>query len=126
MPTGPKMCSAIVLHWDRDICKMPDRLSGSTYSKRHHQVDHALLVVTLPATEAEPLIHHTALPQAFRDGDMGPCYPVVHRERSLDGKKYMKTNNMLTSVIYMQKAEVCCLHRNMTLKPECHVVRKCG
>ena len=56
-----------------------------THSKRHHQVDHALLVIALPTTEAEPLIHHTALPQAFWYGDVSPCYPVVHGECSLGG-----------------------------------------
>lgn len=59
------------------------RVRVCPHSKRHDQVDHALLVVTLPSTQAEPLIHHSALPQAFRDGDMCPRYPVIHRKCSL-------------------------------------------
>lgn len=68
----------------------------STHSKRHDQVDHALLVVALSAAEAEPLVHHAALPQAFRDGDVSPRYPVVHGERSLDDTS---TRTRLTQTI---------------------------
>lgn len=62
----------------------------STHSKRHHQVDHALLVIPLPATETEPLIHHASLPQALWDGDMCPRYSVIHGERPLDGTSEKK------------------------------------
>lgn len=71
--------------------------SHITHSKRHHQVDHALLVIALPAAEAEPLVHHAALPQAFRDSDMSPCDSVVHREGPLGGKIRKKSETHMYS-----------------------------
>lgn len=64
-----------------------------THSKGHHEVDHALLVVALPATQTEPLVHHATFSEAFGDGDVGPCYPVVHGERPLDDAS-VKTQNI--------------------------------
>lgn len=73
-----------------------------THSERHDKVDHALLVVALPAAEGEPLVHHAAIPQALRDGDMGPCYPVVHGERSLDAASVITHLNRLETALFIK------------------------
>lgn len=54
-----------------------------THSEGHDEVDHALFVVALPAAQAEPLIHHAALTQAFGNSHVCPRNAVVHGKRPL-------------------------------------------
>lgn len=61
----------------------PSARASGTHRVRHDQVDHALLVVALPPTQAVPLVLHLALLQRLGDGDVGPGNTVIHGKGAL-------------------------------------------